>query len=61
MVARGLPDEAGGRPAQLWACSAGYGLIRADALVRPYAATFTSGHPDSVPSGADGLSHGGRH
>ena len=53
MVARGITDEAGGSPAQLWACSAGYGLIRTDALVRPYAATFTSGHPDSVPSGAD--------
>ena len=35
MVARGLPDLAGGERIRLWACSAGYGLIPADALVRP--------------------------
>ena len=54
MVACGLPDLAGGGRIRLWACSAGYGLIPADAPVRPYAATFTGGHPDSVPGGADG-------
>ena len=54
MISRALAGEETGNPAQLWACSAGYGLIRADALVRPYAATFTTGHPDSVPSGTDG-------
>ena len=54
VVACGLPDLAGGGRIQLWACSAGYGLIPADALVHPYAATFTGGHPDTVPGGADG-------
>ncbi len=29
-------------------CSAGYGLISASARIRPYSATFTSNHPDSV-------------
>src|SRR6266568_5508906 len=53
-VACGLPDLAGGGRIRLWACSAGYGLIPADAPLRPYAATFTGGHPDSVPGGADG-------
>jgi hypothetical protein len=54
MVACGLPRLTGCGRIQLWACSAGYGLISADALVLPYAATFTSGHPDSVPGGAEG-------
>ncbi len=53
-VARGLPDLAGGGRIRLWACSAGYGLISADSPLRPYAATFTGGHPDSVPGGAVG-------
>lgn len=53
-VARRLPDLAGGERIRLWACSAGYGLIPADAPLRPYAATFTGGHPDSVPGGAHG-------
>ncbi|MEV4712623.1 hypothetical protein [Micromonospora sp. NPDC049374] len=34
--------------AQLWVCSAGYGLIPATAQVRPYAATFTTREADSV-------------
>jgi len=29
-------------------CSAGYGLISASTKIRPYSATFTSGHPDSI-------------
>lgn len=33
---------------RLWAASAGYGLIPADATIVPYSATFVSGHPDSV-------------
>jgi len=33
---------------RLWVCSAGYGLIPADAQLMPYSATFSSGHPDSV-------------
>jgi hypothetical protein len=54
VVACSLPDVAGGERIRLWACSAGYGLIPADAPLRPYAATFTGGHADSVPGGADG-------
>jgi hypothetical protein len=53
MIARGLPSRAGGMRAQLWVCSAGYGLIPADAQIRPYAATF-SGGSDRVPGGVDG-------
>ncbi|MGS2616359.1 hypothetical protein ACVCAH_17815 [Micromonospora sp. LZ34] len=34
--------------AQLWVCSAGYGLIPATAHVRPYAATFAMREGDSV-------------
>lgn len=33
---------------ELWIASAGYGLIPAKAGIVPYAATFGSGHPDSV-------------
>lgn len=54
VVACGLPGVARKGRVQLWACSAGYGLIPADALIGPYAATFTSGHPDSGPGGAEG-------
>jgi hypothetical protein len=39
---------------ELWVCSAGYGLIPATAPIVPYAATFASGNPDSVPDGAEG-------
>jgi hypothetical protein len=52
-IACGLPGLASGQ-ARLWACSAGYGLIPADAPVLPYAATFAAGHPDSVPGSAEG-------
>jgi len=52
-VARQLPVAAAAHDTQLWVCSAGYGLIRARALIRPYAAAF-SGHEDRVPGGADG-------
>ena len=34
--------------ANLWVASAGYGLMRADAPVAPYSATFSPGHADSV-------------
>lgn len=49
-VIRELPDagEWGGVEVRLWICSAGYGLIPADAGVLPYSATFSAGHPDSV-------------
>jgi hypothetical protein len=39
---------AAGLDASLWVCSAGYGLVNADAPLRPYAATFAAGHADSV-------------
>lgn len=32
----------------LWICSAGYGLVPADAELKPYAATFARGHSDSI-------------
>jgi hypothetical protein len=49
-VARGLPEvaEQSGLKAHLWVISAGYGLISADAEVRPYSATFVRRHADSV-------------
>jgi hypothetical protein len=49
-VVRGLEQTAtaAGLNATLWVCSAGYGLVAADAFLRPYAATFTTGHLDSV-------------
>jgi hypothetical protein len=53
MIARGLPGRAACAQVRLWICSAGYGLIPAEAQIRPYAATF-SGGPDRVPGGADG-------
>lgn len=31
-----------------WVCSAGFGLVRIDDAITPYAATFSSTHPDSV-------------
>lgn len=37
-----------GRPAFLWAASAGYGLVPTHALLSPYSATFAKGAPDSV-------------
>lgn len=47
-VARTLPSQLAPRAATLWVCSAGYGLIPANARIRPYAATFAAGGPDSV-------------
>jgi hypothetical protein len=52
-VARQLPESAAAHDTMLWVCSAGYGLIRARAPIRPYGAAF-SGHEDRVPGGADG-------
>jgi len=52
-VARQLPRSTAAHDVQLWVCSAGYGLIRAGALIRPYAAAF-SGYEDRVPGGSDG-------
>jgi hypothetical protein len=49
-VARALPAHGaeGRRKVAVWVCSAGYGLIPAEAPLRPYAATFSSAQPDSV-------------
>ena len=33
---------------EVFVCSAGYGLISASTKIRPYSATFSSSHPDSV-------------
>lgn len=46
-----------GTDARLWVCSAGYGLVSADAPVRPYSATFSRGHPDAVWQPGDGDTH----
>lgn len=46
-----LADRAHLRP-HLWVASAGYGLIPADAAIRPYSATFSRGHADSVVLGS---------
>jgi hypothetical protein len=52
--AKALPSLAVDTQAQLWTCSAGYGLISTQAPVRPYAATLSPGHLDSVPGGRTG-------
>jgi hypothetical protein len=46
-----LADRAHLRP-HLWVASAGYGLVPANAAVRPYSATFSRGHADSVVLGS---------
>ena len=59
-VAKTLPDvaEASGFDAHLWVASAGYGLVPADAPLRPYSATFAAGHSDSVlVSSTDSVVH----
>lgn len=48
IVKQHLPVKVGSRSVRLWICSAGYGLIPADAPVRSYAATFAPRHQDSV-------------
>jgi hypothetical protein len=52
-VARQLPNSSAVPDVRLWVCSAGYGLIRARAQIRPYGAAF-SGHEDRTPGGGDG-------
>jgi len=53
-MARRLPAiGAEGLTVSMWVCSAGYGLISFDTPVKPYAATFAAGHPDSVPGGRE--------
>ena len=34
--------------AAVWICSAGYGLIGIDSNIKPYSATFSFGHPDTI-------------
>lgn len=50
----GAATSAGFEPS-LWVCSAGYGLVPAEAHLRSYAATFSSGHPDAVGTSGDEL------
>jgi hypothetical protein len=40
--------EASGYKANIWICSAGYGLLSLDCKIHPYSATFAPHHPDSV-------------
>ena len=40
--------------AAMWVCSAGYGLLNLDSMVKPYSATFSSSHPDTVCRWSDG-------
>lgn len=49
-IARTLGEHAiaSGHSASTWVCSAGYGLVPLTAALRPYAATFAFGHPDSA-------------
>ena len=55
-VVRELPDvaRAVGYQADLWVASAGYGLVPAEAHVRPYSATFAASEEDSVWRPSDG-------
>lgn len=55
-VARRLTATTAPTRVELWVCSAGYGLIPATSAIRPYSATFTPGHADSIPDGAEGAS-----
>jgi hypothetical protein len=52
-VARRFPAlNRPGEEVRLWACSAGYGLIPAEAQIMPYHATLTPRQADSVPGAA---------
>jgi hypothetical protein len=53
-VARRLSGitQAASYPVRLWVCSAGYGLVPADGLLKPYSATLARGHADSVAQNA---------
>jgi hypothetical protein len=54
-VVRSLPAiaTAMGWQAQLWAVSAGYGVVKSSKKLVPYSATFAHGHEDSVSTGKD--------
>lgn len=49
-VARGIPTLLAERGVtiRLWICSAGYGLVRSESLLKSYQATFTPGSEDYV-------------
>jgi len=49
-VVRGLETVASssGLQAYIWVCSAGYGLITLDTKIKPYSATFSPGHADTI-------------
>lgn len=49
-VAQAIPVESADRDlaVRLWVSSAGYGLLPDSELIRPYSATFSPGHADSV-------------
>ncbi|HEY4258779.1 MAG TPA: hypothetical protein VGM98_01410 [Schlesneria sp.] len=51
-ISRSLTEIAAQRQlhARLWVVSAGYGLVRADESLKPYSATFSRSHPDSILS-----------
>jgi hypothetical protein len=52
-VAHGIPSLVADRlTVRLWICSAGYGLIRCDSLVKSYQATFSPGSDDYVATDA---------
>src|SRR6516162_2406280 len=52
-VARRFPTlNQPGEDIRLWVCSAGYGLLPAEAMIMPYYATLTPRRPDSVPGTA---------
>lgn len=40
--------EASGHKANIWICSAGYGVLSLNCKILPYSATFATSHPDSV-------------
>jgi hypothetical protein len=52
-IARSIPNENARRnlAVRLWICSAGYGLISPDTLIKPYRATFSKGQDDYVAVG----------
>jgi hypothetical protein len=52
-IAHSLPDAVTAGTVRLWVCSAGYGLISAEASIKPYSATFSASHPDSVRTSGD--------
>jgi hypothetical protein len=49
-IVRGLenPSIHNRMKVNIWVCSAGYGLVSMDTLVKPYSATFSPSHPDST-------------